>query len=71
MVAPNLVWKAGQKAAAVRTVAIATLWALLRSGLSDSETSLHLFPKLLPQITSTLEDDSKTTRLTAAKVLTR
>ena len=71
MVAPNLVWKAGQKAAAVRTVAIATLWALLRSGLVSRKTSLEMFPRLLTQLTSSLEDDARTTRLTAVKVLTR
>jgi len=71
MISPNLVWKAGRTQAAVRTIAVATLWALLRSGLVAKETACKVFPGLLPKLTSVLDDDVKTTRLTTAKVLTR
>ncbi|CAK8696019.1 unnamed protein product [Clavelina lepadiformis] len=71
MIAPNLVWKAGRKASAIRSIAIATLWALLRSELVSTEKACQVFPVLLPQLIVTLDDDVKSTRLTTTKVLTR
>uniref|UniRef100_H2YGR6 TOG domain-containing protein n=1 Tax=Ciona savignyi TaxID=51511 RepID=H2YGR6_CIOSA len=71
MIGPNLVWKAGRTSAAVRTIAIATLWALLRSGLLVQDVGCRLLGELLPQLKSALDDDVKSTRLTTAKVLTR
>nr|XP_002127221.1 dynein assembly factor 5, axonemal [Ciona intestinalis] len=71
MIAPNLIWKAGRTSAAVRTIAVATLWALLRSGLVLRDVGCKLFEALLPQLKSALDDDVKSTRLTTAKVLAR
>nr|CAB3252295.1 HEAT repeat-containing protein 2 [Phallusia mammillata] len=71
MIVPNLVWKAGRTTAAVRTIAMATFWSLLRSGLVIKATACSVLPSILPQICSCLDDDVKTTRLTTAKVITR
>ena len=37
MVIPNLVWRAGRTAAAIRTTAVSCLWALLESGLLTTD----------------------------------
>nr|XP_039265298.1 dynein assembly factor 5, axonemal-like [Styela clava] len=72
MIAPNLVWKAGRTAGAVRTIAISSLWALLKSGALEPDLAASLLPDpLLPLLSSTLEDDVKSTRSITAKLLTR
>jgi len=73
MVAPNLVWKAGRVAAAVRSIAVAALWALLKSGFlsEDPQFTCQLFTNILTPLKCMLEDDNKTTRLTTVKVFRR
>lgn len=72
MIAPNLVWKAGRTAGAIRTVAMSSLWALVRSGAIEPDIGAELLQDpLLPLLSSVLEDDSKTTRDITAKTLTR
>ncbi|KAL9186251.1 hypothetical protein ACHAXT_005489 [Thalassiosira profunda] len=67
LVLPNLVWKAGGMAAALRKLAAATLFSLLShyqahdgssTGLLHAETATHLIPILH----SNLEDTESTTR---------
>ena len=71
MIAPNLVWKAGRTSAAVRTIAMATMWAMLKSGLVGKTLACRIFEDMLPKYKSCLEDDARSTRLTTVKVLTR
>ena len=71
MIAPNLVWKAGRTSAAVRTIAMATMWAMLKSGLVGKGLACRIFEDMLAKYKSCLEDDAKSTRLTTVKVLTR
>uniref|UniRef100_A0A8C4GNC9 Dynein axonemal assembly factor 5 n=1 Tax=Dicentrarchus labrax TaxID=13489 RepID=A0A8C4GNC9_DICLA len=60
---PNLVWRAGRTAAAVRTSALSCLLALLHGGL------LCLEEKLSPLVLSALEEDSQMGRLLACRSL--
>lgn len=72
MIAPNLVWTAGRTAGAIRTVAMSSLWALVRSGAIGSEMGADLLTEpLLPLLSSLLDDDARSTREIAAKTLTR
>uniref|UniRef100_A0AAZ3PDV6 Dynein axonemal assembly factor 5 n=1 Tax=Oncorhynchus tshawytscha TaxID=74940 RepID=A0AAZ3PDV6_ONCTS len=60
---PNLVWKAGRTAAAIRTSALCCLLALLQGGL------LAVEERLSPQVLSALEEDSQLSRLLACRSL--
>ncbi|PIK45499.1 putative dynein assembly factor 5, axonemal [Apostichopus japonicus] len=71
MILPNCVWCGGRTAAAVRTTAVSCLWALLKSGLISADQLLEMMSVLLPQATSLLEDDVRTTRLITCRVLQR
>lgn len=72
MIAPNLVWKAGRTAGAIRTVAMSSLWALVRSGAIECEMGAELLTEpLLPLLSSLLDDDAQSTRDITAKTLTR
>ncbi len=44
MILPNLVWKAGRVASAIRTTAVSCLWALLKSSMLNKEkvSQLHV-----------------------------
>uniref|UniRef100_A0A8C1VW80 Dynein axonemal assembly factor 5 n=1 Tax=Cyprinus carpio TaxID=7962 RepID=A0A8C1VW80_CYPCA len=59
---PNLVWRSGRSAAAVRTAALSCLLAVLHGVLSVEET-------LSTQLISALEEDSKLARLLACRSL--
>ena len=37
LILPNCVWRAGRTAAAIRTIAVSCLWALLQSGVLTKE----------------------------------
>jgi len=73
MISPNMVWRAGRVAGALRSIAVATLWALLRSNMlpSNQQSTCHVFAKVLTPLKSMLTDDNKTTRLTTVKVFRR
>ncbi|XP_065647436.1 dynein axonemal assembly factor 5 isoform X2 [Hydra vulgaris] len=65
---PNCIWKAGRIAAAVRSVAMSFLWALLQSVLHGNELK-KVFNELQMQIITCLDDHNETTRLVTIKVL--
>ncbi|XP_068575096.1 dynein axonemal assembly factor 5-like isoform X1 [Cebidichthys violaceus] len=66
---PNLVWRAGRTAAAVRTSAFSCLLALLHGGAITPGQLLCLEEKLSPQVLSALEEDSQMGRLLACRSL--
>ncbi|CAI9739172.1 dynein axonemal assembly factor 5-like [Octopus vulgaris] len=71
MIVPNLIWKAGRIAAAIRTSATSAVWALLQSKAVSNEELISVSSELLPQILSSMEDDNRSTRLISCRVLTR
>ncbi|XP_068434331.1 dynein axonemal assembly factor 5-like [Clinocottus analis] len=66
---PNLVWRAGRTAGAVRTAALSCLLALLHGGAIAPGQLLCLEEKLSPQVLSALEEDSQMSRLLACRSL--
>ncbi|XP_029292863.1 dynein assembly factor 5, axonemal [Cottoperca gobio] len=66
---PNLVWRAGRTAAAVRTSALSCLLALLHGGAITPGQLLCLEEKVSPQVLSALEEDSQMGRLLACRSL--
>eukprot|EP00039_Didymoeca_costata_P005825 m.85011 g.85011 ORF g.85011 m.85011 type:complete len:869 (-) comp12991_c0_seq1:13-2619(-) len=71
IVAPNCVWQNGRVAAAIRTAAVACLWALLSSGLPSDEDVDSAIPTILPHMVACLDDDLEQTRLVVCRVLER
>ncbi|KAL2101279.1 hypothetical protein ACEWY4_003040 [Coilia grayii] len=69
-VLPNLVWHAGRTAAAIRTSALSCMLALLRGGAITSQQLLSFEDRLIPQLLSALEEDSKMSRLLACQSIT-
>uniref|UniRef100_A0A3P9HKG3 Dynein axonemal assembly factor 5 n=1 Tax=Oryzias latipes TaxID=8090 RepID=A0A3P9HKG3_ORYLA len=66
---PNLVWKAGRTAGALRTSALSCLLALLHGGAITPGQLLCLEEKLSPHVLSSLEEDSQMGRLMACRSL--
>ncbi|XP_071002203.1 dynein axonemal assembly factor 5-like [Oncorhynchus clarkii lewisi] len=66
---PNLVWKAGRTAAAIRTSALCCLLALLQGGAIPPSQLLAVEERLSPQVLSALEEDSQLSRLLACRSL--
>uniref|UniRef100_A0A673VP69 Dynein axonemal assembly factor 5 n=1 Tax=Salmo trutta TaxID=8032 RepID=A0A673VP69_SALTR len=66
---PNLVWKAGRTAAAIRTSALSCLLALLQGGAIPPSQLLAVEERLSPQVLSALEEDSQLSRLLACRSL--
>lgn len=64
---PNLVWRAGRTAAAVRTAAISCLLALLHGGTITPAQVLCVEEKLSPHVLLALEEDSQMARLLACR----
>ncbi|XP_062036464.1 dynein axonemal assembly factor 5 [Lepus europaeus] len=69
ILAPNLQWHAGKTAAAIRTATVSCLWALTSSDLLSAQQVAAVREALLPQLLTTLEDDSQRTRLTSCHIL--
>ncbi|KAM3826520.1 dynein axonemal assembly factor 5 [Vipera latastei] len=69
ILSPNLQWQAGRTAAAIRTTAVACLWALIYSKLLSAEELQNVRDALMPQIMATLEEDSKMTRLMSCRIV--
>ncbi|KAG8145681.1 hypothetical protein E2320_012178 [Naja naja] len=69
ILSPNLQWQAGRTAAAIRTTAVACLWALIYSELLSPEELQNIKDALMPQIIVTLEEDSKMTRLISCQII--
>ena len=74
IIKPNLVWVAGRVCGAVRSICIATMWTLLRSGVMTSRAAgdvTGVFASMMRPLMAMLEDENKTSRLTTAKVVRR
>ncbi|XP_032462057.1 dynein assembly factor 5, axonemal isoform X1 [Phocoena sinus] len=66
---PSLQWHAGRTAAAIRTAAVSCLWALVSSGVLSDEQIQEVQETLMPQILTTLEEDSQMTRLISCRII--
>ncbi|KAF4015993.1 hypothetical protein G4228_007392 [Cervus hanglu yarkandensis] len=66
---PNLQWHAGRTAAAIRTAAVSCLWALVSSGVLSDGQIQDVQETLMPQILTTLEEDSQMTRLISCRII--
>ncbi|XP_040122774.1 dynein assembly factor 5, axonemal [Oryx dammah] len=66
---PNLQWHAGRTAAAIRTAAVSCLWALVSSGVLSDGQIQAMQGTLMPQILTTLEEDSQMTRLVSCRLI--
>lgn len=69
IVVPNLVWRAGRIEGAIRKVAMAVGYAVLKAGAVESETLLVSATELVPLIVSHLDDSDTTCRLIACPAL--
>ncbi|XP_047389547.1 dynein axonemal assembly factor 5 [Sciurus carolinensis] len=69
ILAPNLQWRAGRTAAAIRTAAVSCLWALTSSDILSATQMQEVQEALMPQVLATLEEDVQTTRLISCRVL--
>ncbi|XP_014651115.1 PREDICTED: dynein assembly factor 5, axonemal [Ceratotherium simum simum] len=66
---PNLQWHAGRTAAAIRTAAVSCLWALISSESLSAKQIREVQETLMPQILTTLEEDSQMTRLISCRII--
>ncbi|XP_059416461.1 dynein axonemal assembly factor 5-like [Carassius carassius] len=66
---PNLVWRSGRSATAVRTAALSCLLAVLHGAAFPVERVLSVEETLSTQLISALEEDSKLARLLACRSL--
>ncbi|XP_037362644.1 dynein axonemal assembly factor 5 [Talpa occidentalis] len=66
---PNLQWHAGRTAAAIRTAAVSCLWALISSEVLSAQQIQEVQETLMPQILTTLEEDSQMTRLMSCRII--
>ncbi|KAJ4448007.1 hypothetical protein ANN_10017 [Periplaneta americana] len=75
IITPNLVWRVGRVAEAIRTASISCLYAALRhspksrSPFADSNIFTAVIDPLLPLLLTLVEDSSKKTRLIACQSL--
>ncbi|NXJ70212.1 DAAF5 factor, partial [Rostratula benghalensis] len=69
ILAPNLQWHAGRTAAAIRTAAVSCLWALIHHNILPPEEMLKVKAGLMPQIIAAMDEDSRTTRLLACRIV--
>jgi dynein assembly factor 5 len=69
MILPNIVWKAGRTAGAVRMSAVASLVLVLQSDLvKEIKLDHNTLNNLYKQMISTLDDENKSTRLYVCKI---
>ncbi|KFO37623.1 HEAT repeat-containing protein 2 [Fukomys damarensis] len=66
---PNLQWRAGKTAAAIRTAAVSCLWALTSSDILSAKQVQDVQDTLLPRILAALEEDVQTTRLISCRII--
>ncbi|XP_004629637.1 dynein assembly factor 5, axonemal [Octodon degus] len=66
---PNLQWRAGKTAAAIRTAAVSCLWALTSGDILSAKQVHDVQDALLPQVLATLEEDMQTTRLISCRII--
>ncbi|XP_006167960.2 dynein assembly factor 5, axonemal [Tupaia chinensis] len=69
ILAPSLQWHAGRTAAAIRTAAVSCLWALTSSDTLSAKQIQEVQEALMPQILTTLEEDSQMTRLISCRII--
>ncbi|XP_039327419.1 dynein axonemal assembly factor 5 isoform X1 [Saimiri boliviensis] len=69
ILAPNLQWHAGRTAAAIRTAAVSCLWALTSSEVLSAKQIRDVQETLMPQVLTTLEEDSQMTRLISCRII--
>ncbi|XP_028701257.1 dynein axonemal assembly factor 5 [Macaca mulatta] len=69
ILAPNLQWHAGRTAAAIRTAAVSCLWALTSSEVLSAKQIQDVQETLMPQVLTTLEEDSQMTRLISCRII--
>ena len=69
MIVPNIVWKAGRSAGAVRMSAIASLALLIQTNtVKHIKVNLSTLEQLVKLMVSILDDDNKNTRLYVCKI---
>ncbi|XP_013008094.2 dynein axonemal assembly factor 5 [Cavia porcellus] len=66
---PNLQWRAGKTAAAIRTAAVSCLWALTSSDILSTKQVQDVQDALLPRVLATLEEDLQTARLISCRII--
>ncbi|KAM5152154.1 dynein axonemal assembly factor 5 isoform 2-T2 [Mantella aurantiaca] len=66
---PNLKWQAGRTAAAIRTIAVSCLWVLFQSEVLSKEEIVKVQDILMPTVLTTLEEDSKMSRLMSCRIV--
>ena len=77
VIIPNLVWRAGRTAEAIRTAAISCLYVTLQhsadsmSPFTVSDTLATVLEPLIPLLLTLIEDTSKKTRLITCRTLGR
>ncbi|XP_032115798.1 dynein assembly factor 5, axonemal isoform X1 [Sapajus apella] len=69
ILAPNLQWHAGRTAAAIRTAAVSCLWALTSSEVLSAKQIRDVQETLMPQVLTTLEEDSQMARLISCRII--
>uniref|UniRef100_G1RA65 Dynein axonemal assembly factor 5 n=1 Tax=Nomascus leucogenys TaxID=61853 RepID=G1RA65_NOMLE len=69
ILAPNLQWHAGRTAAAIRVAAVSCLWALTSSEVLSAKQIRDVQETLMPQVLTTLEEDSQMTRLISCRII--
>ncbi|KAJ1526826.1 hypothetical protein ONE63_008394 [Megalurothrips usitatus] len=70
VIAPNLIWKAGRTAEALRTITVSCLLAILQThGVTQNEAIIYLLDSLLPVILALVEDSARKTRLYSLRSL--
>lgn len=64
VIAPNLVWKAGRTAEALRTITVSCLLSILQThGITSEEMAVYHVESMVPILLALIEDSSKKTRL--------
>uniref|UniRef100_A0A8I3WJY9 Dynein axonemal assembly factor 5 n=1 Tax=Callithrix jacchus TaxID=9483 RepID=A0A8I3WJY9_CALJA len=69
ILAPNLQWHAGRTAAAIRTAAVSCLWVLTSGEVLSAKQIQDVQETLMPQVLTTLEEDSQMTRLISCRII--
>ncbi|NXN93371.1 DAAF5 factor, partial [Rhinopomastus cyanomelas] len=69
ILAPNLQWRAGRTAAAIRATAVSCLWALIHCEMLSPEEVLKVKDGLMPEIIAAIDEDSKITRMMACRIV--
>jgi dynein assembly factor 5 len=69
ILAPNLQWRAGRTAAAIRTATASCLWALTSSNILSAKQVQDAQETLMPLVLGMLDEDSQMTRLTSCHII--